>query len=128
MQWRLLGGFLFITQHKLYRFRHETISCEGLLYNTCLLTCFSVRAHLIICVFFSSFILLSQNKQILITISCSQVQGCFYIIEDEGDLLLMTVVQYLQHVHNSKVLSNSHPCFYTSTRCCCRKKPNQDDW
>jgi hypothetical protein len=27
---RLLGGFLFITQHKLDLFRHKTIYCEGL--------------------------------------------------------------------------------------------------
>jgi len=37
---------------------------------------------------------------------------------------VMTVVQYIRHVHNSNLLVNSYPSWNTHYRCCSKKKPN----
>src|SRR6202044_1851571 len=65
--------------------------------------------------------------KILITISFLFSRGCFCIFADEGDSMLMNVVQFPRFFRKTKVLSSIHPCFDTHYRCCCRKKPNQDD-
>ncbi len=136
--------YLLPNTEKLAMFRHKLIYCEGLFIQymsvdmywlpyqsgsrlICVLKKMRVslyaRASKASVFLFISFIFLSKNKQIQIQIIIcfSHVRGCFYMIEDEGDLLVMTVVQYLQHVHNRNVLSSSCACLHTPNRCCCKK-------
>ncbi len=136
-----MAVYLLPNTEKLDLFRHKIIYCEGLFIKhisvdmyllpyrsvsrpICVLN--KIRVSLYACAskssVFSSTVLFffQNNKQILITISFSHLQGFFYIIENEGDLRVMTVFQYLQHVHNMNVLSDSHPCLHTPHRCCCR--------
>ncbi len=134
--------YLLPNTEKLDLFRHKTIYYDGLLTQYISVDMYrlpyrsvsrpiyvlnKIRVSLYArasksSVFFSSSVLFffQKTKQIQVTMYIARVQGFFYTIEDEGDLLVMNVVQYLQHVHSRNVLSNSCPCCYTPNRCCRR--------
>ncbi len=67
----------------------------------------------------SSYFLSSTNNEIVIINSspCPDFSSTF---ADEGEWVVVIVVQFLQHVYKTNALSNSHACFGRAHRCCCR--------
>jgi hypothetical protein len=52
----------------------------------------------------------------------------FSRLEDKGNLRVVNIVQYQQHLHKTKILSSNHSSWNTPNRCCCCKKyPNSGD-
>src|SRR5271163_2650149 len=84
------------------------------------------RVSLFFTTHLSFYFLSSTNNEVLIINSslCPDFSSTFAV---EGELVVVIVVQFLQHVYKTNVLSNSHACFRRPYRCCCRKQPNQDD-
>ncbi len=68
---------------------------------------------------FILFLLFSTTSKVII-INSSLCPDFSNNLADQGDLVVVIVVQYPQHVYKTNVLSNSHPCFRRPNRCCCR--------